>query len=102
MASNEPRWHPDAIKDAETARNWYAERSPFAARGFLLALDAAVDAVVEAPHVGRNGRMDAVSISSRHATLSRSSTGSHRGLRSSQSPIIAASRSSGRGVSWQP
>jgi plasmid stabilization system protein ParE len=50
VASNEPRWHPDAIKDAETARNWYAERSPFAARGFLLALDAAVDAVVEAPH----------------------------------------------------
>jgi plasmid stabilization system protein ParE len=36
--------------DAEVARGWYAERSPFAARGFLLALDAAVNAVNEAPH----------------------------------------------------
>lgn len=50
MASSEPRWHPEAIRDAEAARNWYSERSPFAARGFLLAVDAAVAAVVEAPH----------------------------------------------------
>jgi plasmid stabilization system protein ParE len=49
VASSEPRWHPAAIEDAESARNWYTERSPFAARGFLLALDAAVDAVIEAP-----------------------------------------------------
>jgi toxin ParE1/3/4 len=50
VATSEPRWHPEAIRDAESARNWYAARSPFAARGFLLALDAAVNAVVEAPH----------------------------------------------------
>lgn len=37
------------MQDAETARDWYAERSPFAARGFLLALDAAVTAVMQAP-----------------------------------------------------
>jgi plasmid stabilization system protein ParE len=47
---SEPQWHPDAILDAELARNWYAERSPFAARGFLLALDAAVSAVANAPN----------------------------------------------------
>ena len=52
MASNEPRWHPEAVLDAEEARNWYAERSPFAARGFLLALDDAVRAVLQAPERG--------------------------------------------------
>ncbi len=35
--------------DAEYARDWYAERSPFAARGFLLAVDDAVRAVLDAP-----------------------------------------------------
>ncbi|MCH8351526.1 MAG: type II toxin-antitoxin system RelE/ParE family toxin [Chloroflexi bacterium] len=52
MASNEPRWHPEAVLDAEEARNWYAERSPFAARGFLLALDDAVRAILLAPARG--------------------------------------------------
>ena len=50
MALSEPLWHPAAILDAEAARDWYAERSPFAARGFLLALEEAVNAVMEAPH----------------------------------------------------
>ena len=35
--------------DAEEARSWYAERSVLAAQGFLLALDQAVDAILEAP-----------------------------------------------------
>ena len=58
MATSEPRWHPEAIDDAEEARNWYAERSPLAARGFLLALQEAVIAAVEAPQrwpVGGHG-----------------------------------------------
>lgn len=49
MASSEPRWHPAASAEAEEARNWYAARSPLAARGFLLALEEAVQAVTEAP-----------------------------------------------------
>ena len=49
MATAELWWHPDAILDAEAARDWYAERSPLAARGFLLVLDDAVSAVLEAP-----------------------------------------------------
>ncbi len=49
MVSNEPRWHPDAFKDAEGARNWYEERSSLAARGFLLSLEHAVQAVAESP-----------------------------------------------------
>lgn len=53
MDSNEPRWHPEAALDAEEARDWYAERSPFAARGFLLALDDAVRAVLQAPELGQ-------------------------------------------------
>ena len=52
MASNEPQWHPEAVLDAEEARNWYAERSPFAARGFLLALDDTVRAILLAPERG--------------------------------------------------
>lgn len=50
MVTSELLWHPDAILDAEAARNWYAERSPLAARGFLLALSDAVEAVVAAPN----------------------------------------------------
>lgn len=46
---NKPSWHPEAVAEAEEAKNWYAERSVSAARGFLLALDQAVEAVVEAP-----------------------------------------------------
>ncbi len=49
MATSEPRWHPDAVQDAEKARDWYAARSPFAARGFLLSLEDAIGAVLEAP-----------------------------------------------------
>ncbi len=49
MATSELRWHPDAILDAETARDWYAVRSPLAARGFLLELSDAVAAITDAP-----------------------------------------------------
>jgi plasmid stabilization system protein ParE len=56
MASSELRWHPEAIEDAEDARNWYADRSPMAARGFLLELSSAVAAVVEAPQRWPLGR----------------------------------------------
>ncbi|MBW3671768.1 MAG: type II toxin-antitoxin system RelE/ParE family toxin [Acidobacteria bacterium] len=49
MASNEPRWHPEAIDDALEARDWCSRRSPLAARGFLLALEVAVDSVTASP-----------------------------------------------------
>jgi toxin ParE1/3/4 len=49
VASSEPQWHPEVSAEAEEARNWYNERSPLAAHGFLLALAGAVDAVMEAP-----------------------------------------------------
>jgi plasmid stabilization system protein ParE len=49
MALNEPAWHPEALADAEEARNWYFERSPMAARGFVLALDQAINAIMDAP-----------------------------------------------------
>lgn len=47
--SREPRWHPKAVREAEEARDWYAERSPLAAHAFLLSLSRAVEAVAEAP-----------------------------------------------------
>jgi len=49
VASNDPRWHPEAVAEAERARDWYAEKSPKAAHNFLVALEAALAAVVEAP-----------------------------------------------------
>jgi plasmid stabilization system protein ParE len=49
MALSDPRWHEGAVEDAVSAREWYAKRSAMAARGFLLSLESAVDAVLEAP-----------------------------------------------------
>lgn len=49
MASNRLIWHPEAFEEAEQARAWYLERSPLAARGFVVALEAAVDAVASTP-----------------------------------------------------
>lgn len=49
MASTEPLWHPDAVVEAQEARDWYFKRSPLAASGFLQALDHALSAVLEAP-----------------------------------------------------
>ncbi|MGH7859445.1 MAG: type II toxin-antitoxin system RelE/ParE family toxin [Candidatus Binatia bacterium] len=49
MGTSEPEWHPEAIQEAEDARNWYGARSPLAARGFLLELQTPVNAVSEAP-----------------------------------------------------
>jgi plasmid stabilization system protein ParE len=49
VASREPIWHPQAFADAEEAKNWYEERSPLAARGFLLALDRGIREILEAP-----------------------------------------------------
>jgi plasmid stabilization system protein ParE len=49
VATSEPQWLDEAIADAEQAREWYAARSPLAARGFLLELQAALGAVAEAP-----------------------------------------------------
>jgi plasmid stabilization system protein ParE len=49
VVSSDLRWHPEAVVEAEEARNWYAARSPLAARGFLLELEAAVTAVRDSP-----------------------------------------------------
>jgi plasmid stabilization system protein ParE len=49
VALDEPVWHPEASAEAEEARDWYNERRPLAAHGFLLALREATEAVVEAP-----------------------------------------------------
>jgi len=49
VATSETRWHPEAIADAEEARDWYAARSLLAARGFLLELQAALESILEAP-----------------------------------------------------
>ena len=42
-------FHPAAVAEAEAARDWYAQRSPIAARAFLSALLQAVDKVAAQP-----------------------------------------------------
>ena len=57
MATSDLRWHPEAVEDALECRDWYAKRSPLAARGFLLALEHAVCAVIENPLRYRKGKL---------------------------------------------
>lgn len=42
-------FHPEAAEEVETTRQWYAERSPLAARAFLAELDLGVERIREAP-----------------------------------------------------
>jgi plasmid stabilization system protein ParE len=42
-------FHPDAVEEAQAARQWYAERSQSAADSFLAELDQGIDAISEAP-----------------------------------------------------
>lgn len=53
---SEPRWHPEAVREVEEARDWYAERSPLAARGFLLELEKPIDTVLAAPNRSPMGK----------------------------------------------
>ena len=50
MPPTKVSFHPEAAEEVETARQWYAERSPPAAKAFLVELDLAVERVREAPH----------------------------------------------------
>ena len=50
MVSSEALWHPEALEEAERAREWYLERSALAARGFARELARAIAAVEAAPH----------------------------------------------------
>lgn len=43
------RFHPEATKEAEEARDWYADRSLHAAAAFLDELDKAIETVIDAP-----------------------------------------------------
>lgn len=49
MTDIQINFHPSAVEEAEGARDWYAERSPAAAKAFLHDLDHALKLVSEAP-----------------------------------------------------
>ena len=49
MIEKTVEFHPAAAEEAETTRQWYAERSLVAARAFLTELMHAVEQVAEAP-----------------------------------------------------
>lgn len=42
-------FHPEAVKEAEAARDWYATRSLVASRAFVSELIDAVDQIIENP-----------------------------------------------------
>ena len=42
-------FHPDAVEEAQAARQWYAERSQSAADSFLAELDQGIKAISEVP-----------------------------------------------------
>jgi plasmid stabilization system protein ParE len=42
-------FHPDAVAEAQAARQWYLERSPSAADPFLTGLDHGLEAIPQAP-----------------------------------------------------
>ena len=42
-------FHPAALAEAEAARNWYAQRNPFAARAFVTELQGALRSIVDSP-----------------------------------------------------
>ncbi len=44
------RFHPQAVEEAEEARDWYEVRSPAAAQRFLRELDAGFESIRSAPH----------------------------------------------------
>ena len=50
MAKAPVRLHPLAADEIEAARSWYNERNPAASVAFLADVDAAMQAVLEAPH----------------------------------------------------
>ena len=42
-------FHPDGTMELAESADWYAERSPTAARNFLVAIDVAVASIVDDP-----------------------------------------------------
>jgi plasmid stabilization system protein ParE len=46
----EPLWlHPEAIKEARAAREWYVTRNPEAGEAFMAELDAAIERIEQGP-----------------------------------------------------
>lgn len=42
-------FHPEAVREVESARNWYREKSSAAEKGFIAELNHAVEQVASAP-----------------------------------------------------
>ncbi len=51
-------FHPDAVAEARSPWQWYAERSPLAASAFLAELDRAITLVSEGPYQWRSTSLE--------------------------------------------
>jgi plasmid stabilization system protein ParE len=49
MIARQLSLHPAAVEEAEAAARWYRERSPRAAKRFVLELTQVIDKILEAP-----------------------------------------------------
>ncbi|HSG32473.1 MAG TPA: type II toxin-antitoxin system RelE/ParE family toxin [Thermodesulfobacteriota bacterium] len=49
MADYEVRFHPEAIKEAESSQHWYVERSQTAALGFTNEISSAIEKILKSP-----------------------------------------------------
>ena len=49
MSSGRFGLHPEAVAEAQIAREWYEARSPAAGRSFMAELDRAIEQIAEAP-----------------------------------------------------
>jgi plasmid stabilization system protein ParE len=49
MTAIQHSFHPTAIEEAEAAARWYRERSPRAAKRFVLELNLVIDRILDAP-----------------------------------------------------
>ena len=56
-------FHPDAVEEAQAARQWYAERSQSAADAFLAELDHGIEAISQARSAGHCSSMGLAAIS---------------------------------------
>lgn len=91
------KFHPAAAEEATAAYEWYAERSPAAARGFREELRHAVEAVAEAPE-----RWPRYGTRARRYLFPRFPFSMVYWLRGGEVEVIAVAHGKRRPGYWQP
>ena len=88
-------FHPAALREAEDAQAWYAERSPIAASAFLRELSIAVQRIRQTPH-----RYPAAEAGTRRILLDRFPFTIYYRVKSETLNIVAVSHQKRRPGYW--